>query len=484
MSLKFRIAAVIFVLEAVMMTAVLWKTLSHAVNSSEHQIKATEQAALDIVSNIGRVALLNEDFDRIQGYIEALTKNPNILRALLVDDRNIIVASNAFTDLGEKLPALSNSGASHWGTIELDNPSGRLGLLAVQFSDKMRLATYREALHRGIAIAAVGMALIAVFGIGFGHLLTIRLARLVHAAEQVSAGNYAVRTDLPGHDEIALVGNAFDNMTRVIAAERQELAAANRELDERVRARTRELEELNREHKAFAYAVSHDLRAPLRTLSGFSEALYDDYGEQLDDTARDYLARIRNGARTMGDLIEGLLTLSRIGQVKINSESLNLSALCDELIDELRQQDPQRAVAVQIQPAIFANGDRHLLRDALANLLSNAWKFTARAPQAQIRFGTKQHDGTTVYYVQDNGVGFQQAYADKLFVPFQRLHHARDFPGTGIGLSTVCRIIERHDGAVWASSREGHGATFFFTLNQPRPSDNTDRGGSHHDNDP
>jgi signal transduction histidine kinase len=469
MSLRFRIATVIFILEAVMMTAVLWKTLGHAVESSGQQIKATEQAALDIVSNIGRVALLNEDFDRIQGYIEALTKNPNILKAMLVDERNIIVASSRFADLGETLPPLTNSGTYHWSTIELSNPAGRLGLLAVQFSDEARLRTYREALHRGVAIAAVGMALIAFFGVGFGYLLTLRLERLVHAAEQVSAGNYNVRTSLSGHDEIARVGTAFDNMTQVIAAERQALADANRELDQRVRHRTRELEEANREHKAFAYAISHDLRAPLRTLSGFSQALYEDYAEKLDDTAKDYLSRIRNGAQTMGELIEGLLKLSRISQVEINNEPLDLSALADELINELRNQEPQRDVAVAIQPAIQARGDRHLLRDALANLLGNAWKFTARLPRAQIRFGSEQHAGTTVYYVQDNGAGFNQAYADRLFTPFQRLHHAREFPGAGIGLSTVQRIIQRHDGAVWARSEEGRGATFYFTLHSPRP---------------
>ena len=458
MSLRFRIAVVIFVLEALMMSVVLWKTLSHAVASSEQQIKATEQAALDIVSNIGRVALLNEDFDRIQGYIEALTNNPNILQAMLVDERDIIVASSAFADLGEKLPALHSSGTSHWGTIDLENPSGRLGLLAVEFSDEARLATYREALRRGIAIAAVGMTLIAVFGVGFGYLLTLRLARLVHAAEQVSAGNYNVRTGLRGHDEIARVGTAFDNMTQVIAADRRALADANRELDARVRARTRELEETNREHKAFAYAISHDLRAPLRTLSGFSQALSEDYAEQLDDTARDYLVRINNGARTMGELIEGLLKLSRINQVEIADESLNLSALCDELIDELREQDPQRSVAVEIQAGVYANGDPHLLRDALANLLGNAWKFTARVPGAQIRFGAEQQAGTTVYYVQDNGAGFEQSYADQLFVPFQRLHHVSDFPGAGIGLSTVQRIVQRHAGAVWASGRAARAA--------------------------
>jgi signal transduction histidine kinase len=464
MSLKYRIAAVIFVLEAVMMAVVLWETLGHAVDSSERQIKATEQAALDIVGNISRMALLNEDFDRVQGYIEALTNNPNIIKALLVDERDIVVASSSFADLGEALPSLHDSETDHWSTLEIANPSGTLGLLAVRFSDQARLASYREALHRGIAIAAVGMTVIAVFGIGFGYLLTLRLQRLVDAAEQLSHGNYNVRTGLSGHDEVARVGAAFDNMTSVIAAERQALAEANRELDARVKARTRQLEEANREHKAFAYAISHDLRAPLRTLGGFSQVLREDYAGQLDATAQDYLSRIENSAHSMSELIEGLLKLSRINQAEINNERLDLSAMCAELIAELRDHEPDRAIQVDIQPSVYADGDRHLLRDALSNLIGNAWKFTARTPQARISFGAGHKNGTTVYYVRDNGAGFDPAYADKLFVPFQRLHRSQDFSGAGIGLSTVQRIVQRHDGTVWAHGEKGSGATFYFTL--------------------
>jgi signal transduction histidine kinase len=464
MSLKYRIAAVIFILEAVMMAVVLWETLGHTVESADRQIKAAEQAALNIVGNISRMALLNEDFDRVQGYIEALTGNPNILKALLVDERNIVVASSSFADLGEDPPPLINTESDHWSTLEIANPSGRLGQLAVRFSDQARMASYREALHRGVAIAAAGMSVIAIFGVGFGYLLTMRLQRLVDAAEQLSHGNYTVRAGLSGHDEVARVGAAFDNMTSVIAAERKALADANRELDERVRARTRQLEEANREHKAFAYAISHDLRAPLRTLSGFSEALLEDHAGQLDATARDYLTRIQSGAHSMSALIEGLLKLSRINQAEINNERLNLSTMCAELVEDLRDHEPGRDIEIHIQPAVCADGDRHLLRDALSNLIGNAWKFTARTAQAQISFGTLQKNGATVYYVRDNGAGFDPAYADKLFDPFQRLHNSREFAGAGIGLSTVQRIIQRHDGTLWATGAKDGGATFYFTL--------------------
>jgi light-regulated signal transduction histidine kinase (bacteriophytochrome) len=155
--------------------------------------------------------------------------------------------------------------------------------------------------------------------------------------------------------------------------------------------------------------------------------------------------------------------------VEINHEPLDLSALCNELVDELRRQEPERNVVTEIQPDVRAEGDRHLMRDALSNLISNAWKFTSKQAQARIRFGTRQTNGATVYYVEDNGAGFDPNYAERLFTPFQRLHHARDFPGTGIGLSTVRRIIQRHAGCLWASSRADGGATFYFTLQSPRP---------------
>jgi len=471
MSLKYRIAVVIFVLETVMMAAVLWQTLNLAIESSERQIKATEQAALDIVSTISRVALLDEDYERIQGYIETLPKNPNIVKAQLSDERGIIVASNTFADLGENISPLNNSENDHWRTLEISNPAGKLGTLAVQFSDAARQATYREALKRGVAVAAIGMSLVAFFGIGFGYLLTVRLRRLVHATEQVSRGNYEVRLGLKGHDEIAQVGAAFDNMTRMIAEERRALADANRELDRRVKARTRDLVEANREQKAFAYAISHDLRAPLRSLSGFSQALYEDYANRLDDTAKDYLDRIKNGAERMGELIEGLLKLSRISQTDISDEVVNLSALCHNLVGELRDQEPQRNITVDIQAAVMARGDPHLLHDALTNLIGNAWKFTAQTPQARIHFSAEKKAGVTVYCMQDNGAGFDQIYADKLFVPFQRLHDQAEFPGTGVGLSTVQRIVKRHGGALWAKSQPGQGAAFYFTLHNERPED-------------
>ncbi len=470
---RYRIAAVILLLEAVMMGAVLWVTLNHAVDSATRQIETAERGMLDIISNIARVSLLNEDYDYIQGHIESLPNNPSILKAILADERGTIVASSTLTDLGTTLPVLSNSPGKHWHIMSIQNAAGQLGTLAVLFSTAERHAIYHDALNRGILIAAVGMTVIAIFSLGFGHLLTRRLDAVVNAANEVAKGNYTVRTGLSRDDEVGRVGKAFDTMADEIAAERQVLSDNNAALEQRVRERTHKLVEANQEYEAFAYAVSHDLRSPLRAINGFSEILIEDYGQQLDDNGRDYLQRICKGSVHMSQLIDDLLTLSRVNRAKIRHQPVDLGTLCEEVINELREQDPEREVEVVIDTPMMATGDPYLLRAAMVNLLGNAWKFTAKTEKARIQVEQREVNGVKLYCIMDNGAGFDPAYADKLFTPFQRLHTDRDFPGTGIGLSTVQRIIVRHDGEIRAKGKVGKGAVFSFTLGEPHPGDDT-----------
>ncbi len=470
---RYRIAAVILLLETVMMGAVLWVTLNHAVDSATRQIEAAERGMLNIISNIARVSLLNEDYDYIQGHIESLPDNPAILKAILADEQGTIVATSTLTDLGATLPKLINTPDKHWHVMSIQNAAGRLGTLAVLFSTAERNAIYHDALNRGILIAVTGMTAIAIFSIGFGHLLTRRLDAVVDAANQVAKGNYTVRTGLRRDDEVGRVGKAFDTMADVIAAERQVLSDNNIALEQAVEERTRKLVEANQEYEAFAYAVSHDLRSPLRTINGFSEILIEEYGQQLDDTAQNYLQRISKGSVRMSRLIDDLLTLSRVNRAKIRHQKIDLSALCGDIINELREQEPGREVDVVIDASITATGDPYLLRAAMVNLLGNAWKFTGKTENARIHVEKRQVNGAKLYCVIDNGAGFDPAYANKLFTPFQRLHTDSDFPGTGIGLSTVQRIIVRHDGEIHAKGEVGKGATFSFTLGEPHPDDDT-----------
>lgn len=263
---------------------------------------------------------------------------------------------------------------------------------------------------------------------------------------------------------------AFEQLeTSALSLERaqSELAELNRDLEHHVRQRTAELENSNNELKAFAYSVSHDLRAPLRGIDGFSKFLLEDYAESLDDTAKDYLRRVREGTQRMGAIIDDLLTLSRVTRWEMEFELLDLSAMATQIVDILRERDPERTVEVRIQPGMRVRADRRLVSIILENLFDNAWKFSSRQKEAVITFSREvdpDADGRFVYVVADNGAGFEQKYASELFESFRRLHSPHDFPGTGIGLATVKRAISRHDGTIRADGRPEEGARFIFTL--------------------
>ena len=264
---------------------------------------------------------------------------------------------------------------------------------------------------------------------------------------------------------IRLAGVAIDITVRKMAA--LEISRLNAELERRVQERTAQLEATNQELEAFAYSVSHDLRAPLRGIRGFSEVLLERYGNQLDAEGRDYLRRACESSNRMSRLIDDLLKLSRVGRGELHWQPVNLTALAEAIVAELRKSHPERAVAVVVGPNLRAEGDERLLRLVLDNLLGNAWKFTSQRTDARIEFGFTA-EPEPAFFVRDNGVGFDMAHASKLFGVFSRLHSAEEFPGTGIGLATVQRIIKRHRGRVWAAGVVNQGAVFYFTLPDTR----------------
>jgi PAS domain S-box-containing protein len=223
-------------------------------------------------------------------------------------------------------------------------------------------------------------------------------------------------------------------------------------------------EAANRELEAFSYSVAHDLRAPLRGMNGFAQVLLDTYRDKLDAEGQDFLQEILLNANKMADLIDGLLSLARVTRSDLKREHADLSAIVREVDARLRAAEPERAVEMTVQDALRADVDPRLARALFENLLGNAWKFTGTSAAARITFGISKTDGEPVYYVRDNGAGFDMAYASKLFAPFQRLHSEAEFAGTGVGLATVQRIVQRHGGRIWAESAVGHGATFQFTL--------------------
>jgi light-regulated signal transduction histidine kinase (bacteriophytochrome) len=300
---------------------------------------------------------------------------------------------------------------------------------------------------------------------GFGLLRKLRAAQKTRAIPVIllsarAGGESAVEGLNAGADDyLTKPFSALELMARVRT--HLELAQARLEW-------TNKLEQSNKELESFSYSISHDLRTPLRAIDGFSKALLDEYSGKLDEHACHYLQRVRTAAQKMSTLINDLLDLSRVGRGALQKESINLTELARSIVADLQTREPAREVAIDIAEGLSATADRRLITMVLGNLLGNAWKYTAQERTAQIAFGqdTKEHE--SVFYIRDNGVGFDMAYANKLFTPFRRLHHDSEFEGTGVGLATTQRVLSRHGGRIWAEAAVRAGATFYFTLGDIR----------------
>jgi two-component system sensor histidine kinase/response regulator len=268
--------------------------------------------------------------------------------------------------------------------------------------------------------------------------------------------------------EISFLGKRFvissdkEQILDLLLSTFEDMVRTNRELQQSQQA----LAGANRELEAFSYSVSHDLRAPLRSISGFSQALVEDEGERLGELGRGYLERIRAATQRMSQLIDDLLALARVSRIEVERRSTRMGEIARSCAETLQQSDPERRLEWRIDPDLRGDADPRLVKIVFENLLGNAWKFTRKQPAARIEVGARgeDDDGQRVYYVRDNGAGFDMAHAEKLFAPFQRLHTTTEFEGTGVGLATVQRIIHRHGGRIWAEGSEGQGATFYFTL--------------------
>ena len=286
------------------------------------------------------------------------------------------------------------------------------------------------------------------------------LTHVVDGREIVAESHMTLVTEPDGRRTVLKTNRDITEEKRA----QEEIRRLNQDLEERVRDRTAQLEASNKELETFAYSVSHDLRAPLRGIDGWSLALLEDYGPQLDPNARQYLERVREETQRMGRLIDDLLKLSRLTRVELQRQSVDLTSLARAIACRLREADTRRGMDFIIQDGLAAGGDTRLLEIVLSNLLGNAVKFTGPRAQARIEFGQGRHRDQLAFYVRDNGVGFDMAYAGTLFGAFQRLHKYSEFPGTGIGLATAQRVLQRHGGRIWAEARPDEGATFYFTI--------------------
>ncbi len=352
-------------------------------------------------------------------------------------------------------------------TLTADNPRQQRRLAALAPEAQADLAALDAAIERRRRLGAVGVSLAdSLESRRVMDELRARIAELEgEESRLLGERDRALRASIRRAD-LSLLGGAVAGIALLVAAflalgreirQRRDAEEAQRRLNTRLEAANGELE-------AFTYSVSHDLRAPLRAIDGFSHALAEDAGERLLPGDRELLARVRAAAQRMAGLIDDLLRLSRISRTQLEPGAVDLSALAGAVVEELRRRDPERAAVVEIEPGVGGRGDERLLRIVLDNLLGNAWKFSRGRSPARIAFGAENGRGEPVYVVRDNGAGFDMTYADKLFGAFQRLHSAREFEGTGVGLATVARVVHLHGGRVWAEAAVGEGATFRFTL--------------------
>lgn len=336
------------------------------------------------------------------------------------------------------------------------------------------LSELRHRLWRYLLIAMIVLLISLIAALLISALYRQAVAQpiisLAETARAVSEHkNYSLRAVATRDGtEIALLIDAFNEMLQQIQTRDEALREAHADLEKRVAERTHELLMANRELEAFSYSVSHDLRGPLETINGFVHLLLSKYGPGLDEEGREYLQQVRGASHRMAELIDDLLNLSRVSTTAMHKEQVDLAAMAKQIMQDLHRREPSRDVQFVAAECPQAEGDPRLMQIVLENLLRNSWKYTSTHPRAKIEFGCEQRGNSTVYFVRDDGAGFDIRYADRLFKPFQRLHSASEFPGTGIGLATVQRIVQRHGGDVWAESKLGQGATFFFTVG-PQP---------------
>lgn len=465
--------------------------LFYDINSFRNTSLVDMRTQISLLGYSSVPALQFADPEVAKSNLKLLERRPSIIAAAIYDSRGRIFANYLRLEAVHEFPALPREetvfiedSKIHIFTRVIEN--GEILGTAYMVAD-YQLTERITNFVRILSLVTVAAMLVAgLVSLWLQSVITNPILSVVNTARDViSNKQYTQHAKKTSEDEVGVLVDAFNDMLDEIAnrtsalemsnrelnqevAERmrarEEVMKLNNELEQKVMERTQQLQLSNQELETFCYSVSHDLRGPLRSISGFSQALIEELPADLSADARRYFDKIIAATQRMGQLIEDLLNLSRVSRVGLVRQEVNCSDIANDILNDLKQQNPEHKVHTEVWSDMIVSADPKLLRIVLENLLGNAWKFSSKQANPRIEVGTMRDGKREIYFVRDNGAGFDMKYADKLFGPFQRLHAMNEYPGTGIGLATVQRIILRHGGRIWFDSKAGHGAVFYFTL--------------------
>ena len=460
-TLRFRLIGSVVAIEVVMLTILVVSNINAIYLAHTQRLNDTAASTLRQFSQSAGTYMAEVNYAELDEYANRVIENNEVSYIkVFTSDQNAVVR------LGRDIPEDSPSVDKHPSNIDDDrfdikmdiSLAGRkYGYVEMGFSLQVMNEAVNSSRNRSILIALTEIILSIAVTIFIGLRLTSNLHGLSEAAIRVGEGQLDIKLPVIGNDEIGQASDAFNKMV-------EQLYHYRYQMKELIAERTAELEDANKELETFSYSVSHDLRSPLRAIAGFSEIVQQDYGDKLDEEGKDLLVRIHDGTLKMETLINDMLELSRVKRKELKIEEVDLSLVVTELLDRFTYTDRDRNVERKIEEGLTCQCDRGLLIIVLENLIGNAWKYSSKKENATIEFGHKFEDGKEVFFVKDNGAGFNMKYADKLFEPFKRLHGESEFAGTGVGLATVARVIKRHNGTIWAKSEVGNGSEFYFTL--------------------
>ena len=435
--------------------------------------EATSQLSIlgEVIATNSTAALAFDDADAADEVLSALKAEKHIVTAALYNKEGSLFsqfhrdnADTALIAIPEKTGYyIKNSFLV--GVQPVIQGEKQLGTLYIR-SD-MGAMYERLSLYSSIVIMVILVSFLLAYIISkrLQKRISQPILSLAETAKAVSdLHDYSVRATKPGNDELGTLTEAFNHMLTQIQRQNEEILSFNQKLEQSVKERTIELETANKELESFSYSVSHDLRAPLRAIHGYTRILEEDYMQNVDEEGKETIRVILRNSKKMGELIDELLAFSKLGKTALNCRKTDINSLVQDVVDEFVLSDSEKKIQVQLQPLPPANADAILIKQVWVNLISNAIKYSGNNPKIEIEIGSYTEDGKNIYYVKDHGVGFDMQYYDKLFGVFQRLHSQQEFEGTGVGLAIIQRIVQKHNGQVWAKAKLNEGATFYFSL--------------------